>query len=184
MRFAGVDSQVKPLPGQSPVRPSRLAFGIERLGLVPMRFRLISILILILLAVGAGFGVERLKVDDSLSQLFRSNTPEFKQYEDVTQRFPSNEFDALVVVEGKDLLKRASISKLRDLVTDVQLVDGTRAVISMFSARQKPENGEVPSALFPEELPEGQAYDQLIDQVRTNEIIRGKLLSEDGTLVA
>ncbi|UDL96660.1 MMPL family transporter [Lichenihabitans sp. PAMC28606] len=147
-----------------------------------MRFRVISMLLLILLAVAAGFGVERLKVDDSLSQLFRSNSPEFKQYEDVTQRFPSNEFDALVVVTGKDLLKRDSIQKLRDLVTDLQLVDGTRALISMFSARQKPENGEVPAALFPEELPEGAAYDQLIDQVRSNEIIRGKLLSEDGQL--
>jgi uncharacterized protein len=182
MRFAGVDREVKPLPGQSPVSPSNLAFGVERLGLVPMRFRWFSILILVLLAVGAGFGVERLQVDDSLSQLFRSNTPEFRQYEDVTKRFPSNEFDALVVVEGKDLLKREEVGKLRDLVTDMQLVDGTRAVISMFSARQKPQNGEVPAALFPEELPEGQAYDQLIDQVRSNEIIRGKLLSEDGTL--
>ncbi|WP_131113762.1 MMPL family transporter [Lichenihabitans psoromatis] len=182
MRFSGVDTKAKPLPGHGSVARSKLAFGIERIGLGPMRFRVISMLLLILLAVAAGFGVERLKVDDSLSQLFRSNSPEFKQYEDVTQRFPSNEFDALVVVTGKDLLKRDSIQKLRDLVTDLQLVDGTRALISMFSARQKPENGEVPAALFPEELPEGAAYDQLIDQVRSNEIIRGKLLSEDGQL--
>nr|WP_245504400.1 MMPL family transporter [Lichenihabitans psoromatis] len=177
-----MDTKAKPLPGHGSVARSKLAFGIERIGLGPMRFRVISMLLLILLAVAAGFGVERLKVDDSLSQLFRSNSPEFKQYEDVTQRFPSNEFDALVVVTGKDLLKRDSIQKLRDLVTDLQLVDGTRALISMFSARQKPENGEVPAALFPEELPEGAAYDQLIDQVRSNEIIRGKLLSEDGQL--
>ena len=40
----------------------------------------------------------------SLSQLFRSNTPEFKQYEEVTRRFPSSEFDVLAVVEGKNLL--------------------------------------------------------------------------------
>src|ERR1700730_10546005 len=30
-------------------------------------------------ALAAGFGVARIKVDDSLSQLFRSDTPEFKQ---------------------------------------------------------------------------------------------------------
>jgi hypothetical protein len=40
-----------------------------------------------------GFGVARIKVDDSLSQLFRSDTPEFKQYEEVARRFPSSEFD-------------------------------------------------------------------------------------------
>ncbi len=171
-----------PSPGSTPVVPSRLAFGVERFGLVPMRFRWWSLLIVLVLAVAAGLGVMRLKVDDSLSQLFRSNSPEFKQYEDVTQRFPSNEFDALVVVQGKGLLERASVEKLRDLMTDLQLVDGTRALISMFSARQKPQGDAVPAPLFPEQLPEGPAYEQLMEQVRSNEIIRGKLLSEDGQL--
>jgi predicted RND superfamily exporter protein len=143
---------------------------------------MIAIVVVILCGALAAFGVSKLKVDDSLSQLFRSNTPEFRQYEDVTQRFPSNEFDALVVVEGKSLLERSSIEKLRDMVTDLQLVDGTRALISIFSAREKPAQGTVPAALFPEDLPEGAAYDQLIDRVKTNEIIRGKLLSADDTL--
>ena len=170
------------IPEQAAVRPSNLAFGIERLGLLPIRHRMIAIVVVILCAALAAFGVGKLKVDDSLSQLFRSNTPEFRQYEDVTQRFPSNEFDALVVVDGKSLLERSSIEKLRDMVTDLQLIDGTRALISIFSAREKPAQGTVPAALFPEDLPEGAAYDQLIDRVKTNEIIRGKLLSADDTL--
>ena len=36
--------------------------------------------------------------------------------------------------------------------------------------------------MFPETLPTGAAYDALVQRVLTNEIIRGKLLSEDGTL--
>ncbi len=177
-----MDSKVDFVPGRSAVVASRLAFGIERIGLIPMRARILSLVVLLACAVLAGIGVLRLKVDDSLSQLFRSNTPEFRQYEDVTARFPSNEFDALVVVDGKGLLSRDNVAKLRDTVTDLQLVKGTRAVISMFSARQKPQSGQVPAALFPEELPEGADYDKLIDQVRQNEIIKGKLLSEDGSL--
>ena len=31
-------------------------------------------------------------------------------------------------------------------------------------------------------MPEGAAYDKFVETVKTNEIIRGKLLSEDGTL--
>ncbi|MDQ4060196.1 MAG: MMPL family transporter, partial [Pseudomonadota bacterium] len=42
--------------------------------------------------------------------------------------------------------------------------------------------GKVPEALFPPELPEGAEYAALIERVRSNEIIRGKLLSEDGEL--
>jgi predicted RND superfamily exporter protein len=159
-----------------------LALGIERIGLVSLRFPLAVALVVIALAIAAGFGAARIKVDDSLSQLFRSDTPEFKQYEEVTRRFPSSEFDVLVVIEGKTLLARESIEKLRDLVTDLQLIDGTRGMISIFSARQPPEDGGIPAPLFPDQLPEGAAYDAMINRVMGNEIIRGKLLSTDGEL--
>jgi predicted RND superfamily exporter protein len=163
-------------------RPFRLALGIERFGLVPLRFAIPSAIVFVLLAVLAAVGVMRIRADDSLSQLFRSDTPEFKQYEEVTRRFPSSEYDVLIVVEGKSLLERDSLEKLRDLVTELQLIDGTRGVVSLFSARQPPEDDHLPEPLFPDPLPEGKAYDALVQKVLSNEIIRGKLLSEDGQL--
>jgi predicted RND superfamily exporter protein len=159
-----------------------IAFHLERIGLISLRFPYVSMVVLIALAIAAAFGVERLKVDDSLSQLFRTNTPEFRQYEEVTRRFPSSEYDVLVVVEGKTLLQRNSIEKLRDVVTDLQLIDGTRGLVSLFSARQPPQGNSLPAPLFPDKLPEGTAYNELAQRVLSNEIIRGKLLSEDGTL--
>lgn len=162
--------------------PDRLALGIERFGLIGLRFPGAATLLLMALCLGAIFGSIRLNVDDSLSQLFRADTPEFRQYESLSRRFPSSEFDVLLVVEGDALLGRPSLEALRDLVTDVQLVDGTNGVISLFSARQPPVGGHVPAALFPEELPDGAAYDDLITRVRANAILRGKLLSEDGHL--
>src|SRR5262249_47573319 len=49
--------------------------------------------------------------------------------------------------------------------------------------RQPPEaSGQIPPPLFPEELPEGAEYDQLVARILGNEIIRGKLISEDGEL--
>ena len=159
-----------------------LALGIERIGLVSLYFPRVVALVAVIFAIAAGFGVTRLKVDDSLSQLFRSDTPEFKQYEEVTRQFPSSEFDVLVVIEGKRLLDRESVEKLRDLITDLQLIDGTRGLISIFSARQPPRGSEIPAPLFPDPLPEGQQYQSLIHRVLENEIIRGKLLSEDGQL--
>jgi predicted RND superfamily exporter protein len=161
----------------------RLAFGTERMGLVSLKAPLLVGLVFALLAVGSVFGLQRLKVDDSLSQLFRSNTPQFRQYEAVTRDFPSSEYDVLVVLSGKDLLARDNVQKIRDLVTDLQLIDGERSIISMFSARQPPEAGQtIPPPLFPEPLPEGQAYEELVKKVRANELINGKLISGDGTL--
>ncbi|MCP3398198.1 MULTISPECIES: RND family transporter [unclassified Bradyrhizobium] len=161
---------------------SSIAFGLERIGLIAVRAPILSCIVLLALIVGAVFGIHRIKIDDSLSQLFRSDTREFKQYEEVTKKFPAEEFDVLVVVEGKNLLARNNLEKLRDFVTDMQLVEGTRGLVSLFSARQAPAPGKLPAALFPPELPEGAAYDKFIETVKNNEIIRGKLLSEDGTL--
>ena len=160
----------------------RLALGVERLGLLSLAHPWLVGAIAVLLMIFAALGVLRLKVDDSLSQLFRSDTPEFRQFEEVTRRFPSSEFDVLVVVESRDLFARENLEKLRDLVTDLQLVDGARGVISIFSARQPPSGDHLPAALFPDPLPEGDAYKKLIDRVTSNEIIRGKLLAADGKL--
>ncbi|HYI26486.1 MAG TPA: MMPL family transporter, partial [Bradyrhizobium sp.] len=162
--------------------PLSIAFGLERMGLIAMRAPILSCIILFAMVIGAVFGIYRIKIDDSLSQLFRSDSKEYRQYEEVTKRFPSTEFDVLVVVEGKTLLQRENLEKIRDLVTDLQLVEGTRGLISLFSARQAPAPGKLPAALFPADLPEGADYDKFIETVKTNEIIRGKLLSEDGTL--
>lgn len=161
---------------------SSIAFGLERMGLIAVKAPIISCIVLAVLMIAAVFGVYRIKIDDSLSQLFRSDSKDYKQYEAVTKRFPATEFDVLVVVEGKTLLQRENLEKLRDMVTDMQLVEGVRGLVSLFSARQAPEPGKLPAALFPPELPEGPAYDKFIETVKSNEIIRGKLLSEDGTL--
>src|SRR4030088_1526058 len=159
-----------------------IAFGLERLGLIAVQAPIVSCIILLALIVGAIFGIQRIKIDDSLSQLFRSDSKEYRQYEAETKRFPATEFDVLVVIEGRTLLARDNLEKIRDFVTDLQLVEGTRGLISLFSARQAPAPGKVPAALVPSELPDGANYDKFIETVKTNEIIRGKLLAEDGTL--
>jgi uncharacterized protein len=174
-------SRPKQAPGAGD-ETRRIAFGAERIGLLPLHSPILSALIVVLLTVAAAFGIARIQVDDSLSQLFRSDSAEFRQYESLSSRFPSSEFDVLVVVEGPGLLERSSLEQLRDLVTDLHFVDGMSGLISLFSAREAPEGGMLPPPLFPAELPQGAEYDALIKRVRANEIIRGKLLSEDGEL--
>src|ERR1700731_2113967 len=83
-----------------------IAFGLERLGLIGVRAPVLSCVILLALVGVAIFGIQRIKIDDTLSQLFRSDSKEYRQYEAETNRFPATEFDVLVVVEGKTLLKR------------------------------------------------------------------------------
>ena len=165
-----------------PKRVRSLSFGIERLGLTALRYPLVVAAIIAAITVVAGFGYTKLRVDDSLSELFRTDTPEFRDYETISERFPSSEYDVLIVVSGDKLLERKSIQALRELIINLQFVDGMAGEVSLFSAREAPEPGKVPGPVFPAKLPTGDDYAKLIDQVRHNEIIKGKLLSDDGTL--
>lgn len=163
-------------------RPRNLALGVERLGLLGLKAPWFVFVALLLATIAAIVGLPRMSVDDSLGQLFRSDSPDYRAFQDETNRFPSSEYDVLAIVHGDNLLARDSIAKLRDAVTDLQLADGQRGLVSLFSARDPPTSGGVPPPLFPQDLPEGAAYDKLIAQVRANQIIKGKLLSADGRL--
>ena len=116
--------------------PVSTAFGLGRIGMIAVKAPVLSCVILLALVIGAIFGIQRIKIDDSLSQLFRSDTPEFRQFEEVTRRFPSAEYDVLIVVEGKTLMERDSLERLRNIVTDLNLIDGMRGLVSLFSARE------------------------------------------------
>ncbi len=158
------------------------SFGIERLGLVALKAPLVSALLIVLVSIAAVPGMMSMSVDDSLSELFRTDTEEFQRYEQVSRRFPSSEFDVLVVIEDDRLLTPENLHAVRKVILDLQLIDGLKGQISMFSVRELPDETGFPRALFPVEMPTGEAFEALMNRVRSNEIIRGKLLSEDGTL--
>ncbi|MGE0697877.1 MAG: RND family transporter [Hyphomicrobiaceae bacterium] len=164
-------------------RSFALTFGLERLGLGALLVPWLSGIVILALSVVAGMGLLRLGVDDSLSELFRTDTPAYRQYEAIDRLFPSSEYDILVVVEGADLLKRDKLAALSSTLVDLQLADGVNGLVSMLSARGKPDATGYAPPVVPDTLPpEGAAYDALIKTLRTNEIVAGKFLSDDGTL--
>ena len=164
-------------------RPAyRFSFGLDRIGLVALKAPYVAAAVVAVLTGLAVLGVMRLKVDDSLSELFRTNTTEFRQYEEIDRRFPSSEYDVLVVVDGKTLLERENLAKFASLVIELQLADGVNGLISMLSARDKPDAKGYAPPVVPDDLPEGAAYDKLIEKLKSNDIVAGKFLSNDGEL--
>jgi hypothetical protein len=162
--------------------PVSFSLGSERIGLIALHLRWATLAAVLIISAFASFGMDRLKVDDSLSELFRSDSEDYRQFETLSERFPSSEYDVLVVIEGAQLLERESLAALRDAVIELQFVEGLRGLISIFSARASPEPGKLPPPLFPFDFPEGEAYNELIANVRANRILDGKLLSTDGQL--
>jgi uncharacterized protein len=158
------------------------AFGLERLGLLGLHAPRITVLLILALSALAGCGLTQLRVDDSLSELFRTDTEEFRRYEEIDRRFPSSEYDVLVVVEGKDLLKKEQLEAFRRAIVDLQLADGVDGLVTMLSARGKPDATGYAAPIVPDELPEGAEYDAMLERLKANDIVKGKFLSDDGQL--
>jgi predicted RND superfamily exporter protein len=164
-------------------RPRRsFAFGLERLGIVGLRAPRVTVLLVLVLSALAAWGLTQLSVDDSLSELFRTDTEEFRRYEEIDRRFPSSEYDVLVVVEGRDLLKKPQLEAFRRAIVDLQLTDGVDGLVTMLSARGKPDASGYAAPIVPDDLPDGAEYDAIIEKLRANDIVKGKFLSDDGQL--
>ena len=165
-----------------PRSPFPLSLGLNKLGLIGLKAPLLSALIILLLTGIAAQGLLRLKVDDSLSELFRTNTQEFRTYEEIDRRFPSSEYDVLVVVEGKNLLTREGLTAFSNAASDLQLADGVDGIVSMLSARGKPDATGYAPPIVPDDLPEGGGLRRHAAALKTNDIVKGKFLSDDGQL--
>ncbi|PPC87229.1 MAG: RND transporter, partial [Hyphomicrobium sp.] len=165
-----------------PRRSQLFFFGLDKLGLIALKAPYVSAILIAIVTALAAVGVSRLTVDDSLSELFRTNTPEFRQYEEIDRRFPSSEYDVLVVVEGQGLLTKAGLEAFSRTAQELQLVDGVSGLVSMLSARGKPDASGYAAPIVPDELPEGAAFEALMASLKSNDIVKGKFLSDDGTL--
>lgn len=183
MTSGGPEGNIDMATGDAPRRSFLFSFGIDKLGLVALKAPYVSAVLITILTVLAAFGVSGLRVDDSLSELFRTDTKEFRQYEEIDRRFPSSEYDVLIAVDGKNLLTRDTLKSLQNAIIELQLTDGVGGLVSMLSARSKPDATGYAAPVVPDELPEdGPAFDAMLAELKSNDIVKGKFISEDGQL--
>jgi predicted RND superfamily exporter protein len=133
----------------APRRTFPFSFGLDRIGLFALEAPYLAAFLIAVLTALALIGISNLRVDDSLSELFRTDTEEFRKYEQIDRRFPSSEYDVLVVVEGKDLLSREKLEVFRNAVVELQLTDGVGGLVSMLSARNIPDASGYAPLLYP-----------------------------------
>ncbi|MEM7619005.1 MAG: MMPL family transporter [Pseudomonadota bacterium] len=154
-----------------------IGFGLEKLGLLPLKAPRVFLAVIGLLTLIGLLGVPKLTSDAALSDLFRSSTPEYKDFRAMSDRFPTSEFDIFLVVEGKDLLEPKTLDVMRDLTLDIQFAQAVSGVISMFDMRGEPDKNGVSPQIIPTDLPTGQEFEALKKRIKSHPLIDGKLLS-------
>lgn len=155
-----------------------LGFGIEKLGLLAVRSPRIVLAVVLLFCTLAALGLPKLTSDAALSELFRSDTPEFVNYKKLSDNFPTSEFDILAVVEGKDLTNRDLLEEIRTLHLELQFAESVDGILSLFSMRDAPGETGPPPPMFPADLPEGEEFDALMKRALEHPLIGDKLLSK------
>src|SRR4029078_8540785 len=88
----------------------------------------------------------------------------------------------LVVVEGKNLLTREGLTAFANAASDLQLAAGVDGILSMLSARGRPDASGYAPPIVHDELPEGAAFDAMLTALKSNDIVKGKFLSNAGPL--
>lgn len=155
-----------------------IGFGLERLGLPAIRHPVIALMIAVVFSVVCAVGLTRIKTEQTLSELFRSGTPEFANYTQLTDRFPTSEHDVLVLVEGQTLMRPVILEQIRDLHAQLESAEVVDGVLSIFSVRDPGDSQSLPAPVLPPELPEGKAFDALMTRVLAHPLIGGQLMSK------
>ncbi len=156
---------------------ARLGFGLERFGLVTLARPRLTAVALVLLTVFCALGVWRIEASGILSDFFRGDNEAYRNYQEMSERFPTSEFDVFLIVEGENLLTPDRLEDVRTLHLELQFVQPVTGVLSIFSMRQAPDAEGYPPPMFPATMPRGEEFDTLKKKVTQHPLLNGKLLA-------
>ena len=130
-------------------------FGLERLGLLVLRFprlfgAFLVVSVLVLLA-----GINGVRFDGNILHILTESSGPFRSYRMVQHEFRDFSGDLAVLVRADGLYSPEKFEQLRDFHLDLNLVDGVEGVYSLFSASElDPKTGEIVSPV-PERVSNG-----------------------------
>lgn len=157
---------------------SSLALGTERIGLIPLLAPRTFLVFVGIVLVAALFGAAKLNTDDALTDLLKSDTQEYRAFVAFQKLFPSEELDGYVIAEFPVPLTPEKLEALREFHFELGLADGVNDVLSMFSVHGKADaEGEL-APIIEEELPEGAAFDELVNTLKTDKRFAGRFYAE------
>ncbi len=155
----------------------QLGFGLERFGLATLARPRLTAVALVLITAFCVLGVWRIEATGILSDFFRGDNRDYHIYKQMSDRFPTSEFDVFLVVEGEDLLTPDRLEDVRTLHLELQFVEVVNGVLSIFSMRQAPDADGYPAPMFPANMPRGEEFAALKEKVTTHPLLDGKLLT-------
>ena len=160
----------------------RAGFGLEKLGLLALKFPKITLLAILLVTPLYAVGSSKIEFSSDIREIFRSDSDDFSNLEELVRQYPEINGDILVSIESHKIFQPQTLEELRLLHLELGLVENVSHVLSIFSARHPPRNEGKTKPLFPLDLESVPNFEDLQEQVRSHPLVSKKLLSNDNSL--
>jgi predicted RND superfamily exporter protein len=127
-------------------------------------------------------GAPRIRIDPSLNEMLPSDDPARRFYEELLERFGSDDV-VLLSVQSDALFTPKGLATLVEVTDAVERIDGVHHVEGLANAvRMRPLDGDIDISGYLDVLPKDQAAaDQLRSDVLADPLRAGSFVSHDGT---
>ena len=129
-----------------------LGFGLERIGLVALRFPRVATILLLSSMVLAAMMLPRLGFDGDVVNVLDPGSPAFKEYEAQSKAFHDYTKDLVAVLKHEQLTDMDVFEDLRNLHLDLALEEGVQSVYSVFSIGEAASVDDSAKNLLPAEF--------------------------------
>jgi len=154
-----------------------IGFGIERLGLLALKYPKAAGLLVILFTALCMSALPRASVDGDLMRVYRDSGEMYERYQALTETFGTFDNDLYVLVQSDNLTDPEVLETLRTLSFDLQLNPHVVGTLTPFSLR-KPAGEEQTVPAVPENMQTAEEVAGALDELRRNDPIMRNLIAE------
>ena len=154
-------------------------FGLERIGLVALRFPRATLLLIAAVTLPLAFFATKVGFSSDIREIFRSGTVDYARFQEVEKQYPDSGMDVLLLIRSDNLFTVDNLERLRDLHLELTFANGVQDVVSMFSARHPPDDAGGAKPVFPPKLTQND-LEAVNEAILSHPLVAGKLLSDDG----
>ncbi len=154
-------------------------FGLERIGLVALRFPRATLLLIAAVTLPLAFFATQVGFSSDIREIFRSGTVDYARFQEVEKQYPDSGMDVLLLIRSDNLFTVDNLERLRDLHLELTFANGVQDVVSMFSARHPPDDAGGAKPVFPPKLTQNDLK-AVNEAILSHPLVAGKLLSDDG----
>ncbi|HCO56131.1 MAG TPA: hypothetical protein DIT93_14100 [Pelagibacterium sp.] len=155
-----------------------IGFGLERLGLLTLRFpRIMAIAVLAFTAL-CTFQLTKFNIDGDLLRLYRGSGIEYDRYMALNENFGTFENDVYLLVRSDNLTDPETLEDLRFLGFELELNEFAAGTMSPFSLRRPAEGGTSVPAV-PEGMETRAQVAAALDDLRANDPLMSNLILAD-----